>query len=143
MEEGVWGIIAVSVWLGAISAADIKYCRVPVWMLGAGGIEAAVILFCRFGSGAEYGEALWGTVPGILLLAIGLLTGKAGYGDGIVLLLLGMLLGSGKGMLLFGISLFLISVCSLILLTLRKAGKGSRIPYLPFLTVSWLLVVFG
>lgn len=141
MEVSIWVKIGTSVWLALMSAADIRSCRIPVWMLGAGGIGTAVVLLSRFaGNGWDSAGVLWGMIPGIILVAAALATGKVGYGDGIVLLLLGLLLGGGNGMLLFGISLLLISVCSLVLLILKKAGKGSRIPYLPFLTLSWIFI---
>lgn len=78
-------------------------------------------------------------LPGILLLVFAIATQKAGYGDGIVLLLLGMVAGGGKAWLLLGVSLFFVSAASVVLLVLRKAGRNMTIPYLPFLTVSGLL----
>jgi len=67
-------------------------------------------------------------------------TKKAGYGDGIVLLLVGMVSGGGKGLWIFCISLFLISIFSVILLLCHKVRRNSEVPYLPFLTVAWILI---
>ena len=89
----------------------------------------------------EYAQAARGAIPGILILVLGAVTKKTGYGDGIALLLVGMLLRDGKIFLLFGISLFLISVSSLILLVFKKVGRSTKIPYLPFLTAAWLLLM--
>ena len=79
--------------------------------------------------------------PGGLLLVTAYVTKKAGYGDGIVLLLLGMALGGDKSLLIFGLSLLLISVWSLILLVFHKAGRNTKIPYLPFLTAAFFVLI--
>lgn len=130
--------IIIAIWLVVISIMDIKSRRVPIWLLAAGGTVALSAIRCS--NAGECLGVLRGTLPGILLLAVTFFTGRAGYGDGIVLLVLGMVLKE-KGIVLFGSSLFLISIFSIALLMLRKANRNTRIPYLPFLTVSWLLVV--
>ena len=71
---------------------------------------------------------------------IALVTKKAGYGDGIVMLFLGILSGGGVSLMLAVASLFFTAVFSLIMLGLRKVRKDTRIPFLPFLAAAWLVV---
>lgn len=125
-------------WLLAASIMDIRTRRVPVWMLAFGGGLAALAAWRQ---GAAVPEAVMGMLPGVLLLLTALATKKAGYGDGVVLCMFGAVLGREKGMLLFGISLFLLSLYALTLLALRKAGKNTRIPFLPFLAAGWIAVI--
>lgn len=131
--------LIIAIWLLTISILDIKSRRVSAWLLAIGG---AVILLAVFGCSevGEYLGMLKGMLPGILLLAVAFFTGKAGYGDGIVLLVLGAA-SKGKGVVLLGTSLFLISIFSIVLLVLRKANRNTRIPYLPFLAAAWLLTI--
>ena len=132
----------MSVWLCAISILDIRSSRVPVWMLAAGGSAAGLSLVLQCGSNVrEYMDVLKALLPGLLLLTVAFATKKAGYGDGIVMLCVGMILESGQSLLLFGLSLFLISIWSIGLIVFRKAGRDAGIPYLPFLTGAWFLIM--
>ena len=65
----------------------------------------------------------------------------AGYGDGVALLILGMISGAGKSLMIFGFSLFLAAVFSVVMLVLGKAGRNTAIPFLPFLAAAWLAVM--
>lgn len=132
-------IALIAIWLFAISILDVRSRRVPVWLLAFGGVIVALTAR-QCGNVKECFDLLKGMGPGVLLLAAAFVTRKVGYGDGIVLLLLGMM-SEGKGAMLFGTSLFLISVFSILLLALRKAKRDTRIPYLPFLAVAWLITV--
>lgn len=134
----MWIWVSMTGWLLVSSVMDIRTRRLPVWLLAMGsGLSAVAVLYQKSG----YIEVLWGIMPGLLLLAIAFITQKAGYGDGIVLSCLGMVLGGEKGLLLFGISSFLLALCSLVLLVFRKVGRNTGMPYLPFLTVAWIAVI--
>lgn len=134
----MWLTFFTGVWLFSISVMDVRSRRVPVWLLVSGGIPGVVAGVCREGEGFSM---LLGALPGLLLLITAFATKKAGYGDGIALSLLGIAVGSRKSLLLFGVSLFLISICSLVLLVFRKAGRDTGIPFLPFLSAAWLMLL--
>lgn len=127
-------------WLLCLSLFDIRYRRIPVWLLLLGGV---VIL----GSGA-YGcirgenngtELFLGMIPGVLLLLLAVATKKAGWADGVVLMLLGSMLGFRQCVMGTMVSLAIISVFSAVLLALRRVGKGTNIPYVPFLAMGVML----
>lgn len=132
----MWITVLTIVWLFGISIIDIRKCNVPVWMLVPGGLLTGIALVCQQ---ADAGDMLKGMLPGIFLLVTAFATKKAGCGDGIVMLFLGILSGSSRSLLIFGISLSLTAVAALVLLALRKAGKNTRIPFLPFLAAAWLI----
>ena len=134
----MWIRVCMTGWLLGSSVMDIRARRIPVWMLVLGsGLSAAAVLYQKSG----YFDLLRGVMPGLLLLAIAFATKKAGYGDGIVLSCLGMVLGGEKGLLLFGLSSFLLALCSLVLLVFRKVGRSTEIPFLPFLTAAWIVIL--
>ncbi len=134
----MWIMFLTMAWLLGISIMDIRKCNVSVWMLIPGGLLAVTAIVCRQG---DAGDMLKGMLPGVFLLATAFATKKAGHGDGIVMMFLGILSGGGSSLLIFGISLSLAALVSLVLLVLRKAGKNTRIPFLPFLTAAWLITV--
>lgn len=131
--------ILTAVWLLAASFLDIRCRRIPVRLLIFGGmaVAAAVIWRCG-GRPAEYWESLKGCVPGVTLIGMSALTGKVGAADGIAMLFLGLLVGESC-LVIFVFSLLLISIYSGLLLVLRRAGRSTELPYLPFLTAAWLL----
>lgn len=133
----MWILICVTGWLLAASVMDIRTRRVPIWMFVLGGGLTAIVIFYHK---SGYFDILRGTVPGLCLLAIAFVTKKAGYGDGIALSYLGMVLGGEKALLLLGISSFLLALCSLTLLALRKVERNTGMPFLPFLTVAWIII---
>ena len=76
--------------LGGNAWTDLRRQRISI-MLTAGIFLAAVIMRVRYG---EYAALAAGMIPGILLLCLAWLTREAlGYGDGLVEIVLGALLG--------------------------------------------------
>lgn len=134
----MWSIGIVTGWLMVCAVMDMKTRRIPVWMLVLGGVLATWAACCRHGG---FPEAVWGMLPGVFLLLLAFVTHKAGYGDGIVLGCLGMVLGGESSLLLLGISLFLASLCALVLLVMRRVGRNTSLAFVPFLAASWLVVI--
>ena len=140
----MWKEMLTAAWLLPMSAMDIRRRQVPAWMLLLGTAAAVVVLVSEGWSG---GLSVWrickAVIPGIVLLVIAGLTGRAGYADGIVLLLLGLLAGYEICLTASLGGLFLIALCSGVLLALRKVKRDTRMPFLPFLAVGWLAAVCG
>lgn len=136
----MWKFTLTALWLISMSVYDLFEKRVPVWLLAAGGIPAIVTAMYAYMMGAEsLGQIFGGMLPGILLLAVAAVTKKAGWADGIVLLIMGLLADLRECMACFMISLMTMSIVSLLLLVLRKVGKNATLPYIPFLCVGYLL----
>lgn len=137
-ERNMWFVSITAVWLLVISIIDVRKRRVPVWTLAIGGILVLIKCICRNG---EYLDVISGMLPGVFLLLTAFVSQKAGYGDGVALLILGMISGAGKSLMIFGFSLFLAAVFSVVMLVLGKAGRNTAIPFLPFLAAAWLAVM--
>ena len=137
-----------TVWMVWMSVKDVRTFRVPGWLILGGGVLGIVfnLMFTMTKmtdvspEGWAIVRILLGTLPGVFLLLITYITKAVGYGDGLVLIVLGMVVGLQKAVLLLAIALFLAALCSVLLLVLRRVRKNSRLPFLPFLTVGWLLV---
>lgn len=140
----MWRDVLTAGWLLVLSVMDIKKKSVPLWLLCVGAVNTAVILLNEGLSGGIDGWLLCRSLfPGAVFLVTAAATGKAGYGDGIVLLMLGLMSGAKVCLLALTVGLFLIAVFSGALLALRKVKRNSRIPFLPFLTVGWGIAACG
>lgn len=85
-------------------------------------------------------SSLVGTLPGIFLLAVGWATHQeVGYGDGVVLLIIGIYLGFSAGISIFLTALLFIAPVSLFYIACRKAGRKKKLPFIPFLLAGYLL----
>lgn len=140
----MWRDIMTAGWLLVLSVMDIKKRSVPLWLLGIGVVNTAVILLTEgLGGGIDGWRLCRSMFPGAVFLVTAAATGKAGYGDGIVLIMLGLMGGSKACLLALTAGLFLIAVFSGALLALRKVKRNSRIPFLPFLAVGWGIAACG
>lgn len=85
-------------------------------------------------------SCLIGTLPGIFLLTAGWSTRQqVGYGDGIVLLVIGIYLGFSASLSILLTALLLIAPVSLFYIVCRKAGRKKQLPFVPFLFAGYLL----
>ena len=86
-------------------------------------------------------EGLAALVPAMILLMLSWGTGeKIGYGDGLLLLLMGNLLTGTDVWKILSVSICLTFPVSLVLLLSGKASGNTRLPFVPFLFVSACLV---
>lgn len=135
----MWKFVILSLWLGILAMSDLRWKRVPVWMLAVGGIIMTIMSFCQCKWEIKgIPELVWGWVPGALLLLMAVTTKKAGIADGIVLLLLSISLDYRESIVSFILSFLFMSFVSLLLLVLGKVRGNSKLPYLPFLLAGYM-----
>ncbi|MDE5589232.1 MAG: hypothetical protein K2J60_08855 [Acetatifactor sp.] len=140
----MWKEVLTAVWLVPMSIMDTRSKRVPVWMLWIGTVAAiGVLLYDGINGGLNGWQECRALLPGVILLAVAYATGKAGTADGVILMLLGVFMGYEDCVAASLGGLFLIALFSVVLLTLRRVKKDTRIPFVPFLAVGWLIVVCG
>lgn len=126
------------IYLAVASLMDIKTKKVSVRLAVLAGLTAAGMWM--FFSEMEFGEWIFGILPGLCLLLLGKVTGEAiGYGDGAAVIVCGMFLGFRDcvGVLMLG--LFLTCPVSLFLIVCRRATRKSRMPFLPFLLAGYIV----
>ena len=84
-----------------------------------------------------------GATVGIVFFLISKVTReKLGYGDSLILLALGILLGFWEVMILILIA-FLASACfGIIMVCWKKKNKNTSFPFVPFIALSYVLVTF-
>ena len=123
-----------------LSVWDINKKELPGKML-VGGVIAAFI----YGIWNDRGAGLLlGCIPGVLLLLMGFLTKeKVGYGDGIMVLVLGLWLKWPESVLVYFIAQFGVLFWAVALLWLKKAPRELKIPFAPFLTAALFIFKIG
>lgn len=113
---------------------------IELWM--AVGIGLDIYKVCL--GGLAIRGLLCAILPGVCLLLVAYFTGAAGCGDGFAWLIVGFLWDSADCLGAFAMSLILIFVWSIGVLALNRAGKKTRLPFLPFSfagTVLWTVAV--
>ena len=121
------------------SVYDIRYKRLPLWITILG---MAVGGAFRILQGNHWTLLLFGLIPGSLCLLFAKISKEAmGYGDGLIICMMGVSLSMQHliGSCLIGF--VLAGVVALILLVFGKRKGKQEIPLVPFLLVGYLLEV--
>lgn len=132
----MWGLIFLlicSVW-------DLRTQKIPIWLLGAG--AGGTLLFCLFYSEVNFFQMIGGVGIGIVCLLISKVTGEAlGYGDSLLICLLGSYAGFIRTLWTVTAAFGLAGIFSLIFFVGKGRYRENAIPFIPFLTVSYLGVM--
>jgi leader peptidase (prepilin peptidase)/N-methyltransferase len=139
----------ILLYLVALGIFDWKEQKVPVGLLYGGAVVAlglniytCVMDFSNWKWVAA--SALLGVVPGCFMLMAAYVSHKAGYGDGLALINVGLLTNYGTCLALLCFSMLLMTFFSIGMLVLRRVGRNTTLPYLPFLATAYLLgMVWG
>ena len=124
-------------YLGVLALIDARKRMLSGWVLALGGIAAVLCAgYLLLSKTSSFESLLFGAVPGMLLLALAVLTKGIGIGDGLVLLQLCAFLRLESILSAFALSLLIMGAFSLVLLVAKKANKDLRLPYLPFLWIG-------
>ncbi len=131
-------------YLVPISVMDLRKKSVPtVWVVGGCLFASVLVIVDCFPGQVDYADRLLGIIPGLALLGLAKLTGKAGEADGIVLGSMGAVFGWRGTWAAFFFSVQLLFIVSIVLLFLRKKGRDTKIPYFPFLLAGTILSILG
>ncbi|MCL2253027.1 MAG: hypothetical protein FWC09_01160 [Lachnospiraceae bacterium] len=120
---------------------DIKSKKIPLCLIMIFGIVA--VLVSVLGSDFDKWAFLAKMMPGVFLLLISFISNQAiGYGDGLIVLLIGLLTPLHINISLILAAFLLSALASIIVLVLKKGTKNSKLPFVPFLLSAWVLVMF-
>ncbi len=123
-----------------LSALDIKTQRLPDRLLAAGIVVALLQMF--LGISPSFMLSLAGAAVGAAFLWISKLTGEAlGYGDSIVIIILGISVGLWNLLALLMLAFLLAAGCSTVLLAFFDFQKKKTLPFIPFLVGSYVFVI--
>lgn len=133
-----WMVLALLV---ACAICDWKWREIPLYLLIVMSVDVLILAIgC---GGLRLGLRLGGALVGVLFFLIGKCTKEAiGYGDSWLMLLLGVYLGAMQLLQLLLIASVVAGIMSLFFLWKKRWKKTVAIPFVPFLVVGYLGVVF-
>ena len=121
---------------------DIRFRKVPVWLLILGGITGILYQWMQ-GSNDLWLEAGGAGVGIVFLLLSKFTTEGIGYGDSLAILDLGIYLGFWDLLLVLGSAFLLLVVAGVFCLIRRKISRKQAIPFYPFLAAGYLMSVLA
>lgn len=136
--KGNYMTIAVLALTCLCAAYDMQKKEIPIWPVWIGIILAVVVWICRIFTGeAEFTEMIFAVLPGLFLLVIGFFSKeKVGFGDGILLIMIGLMVGFSFCLGILCVGLMSACLYALFLLIFRRAGRGDSFPFVPFLALA-------
>ena len=130
--------VVVMVFLVIGSVSDIRYKRIPIWLVAGFGALAAVLKVVDLLQQSGM-ELLSGVATGVFLIIVSVVTGgQIGIGDGLVFIVLGMYIGSDNVVLLI-IALVLCAVTVGVLFVAKRVKRRDRLPFVPFVLCAYVL----
>lgn len=136
-------LICLAFLLG-ISVYDIYFHRISRTVLVLANLLAVLY---ALGGGARQMELAWtaaGAGAGLLLLGVARLTGEAvGYGDGWLVMALGIYLGFWGLMEVLAAAWMLLAIAAGMCLVRKKWSRRAALPMTPFLTAGFLTMLAG
>ncbi len=127
------------------SYRDIRSREIALLPILACGMISLVKVAWDFYCGvADPVDLLLSLLPGALFLIIALVSREGiGYGDGLLLLSAGPALGFVTAALGATTAVFASGMISGVLLTLRRVGRKTKLPFVPFLAFGMGVMIFA
>lgn len=123
---------------------DIRWKRIPTGLLIFNVLFGAILI-------AVNREVDWrrdwylyavGILIGIILLLTGRFCGGCiGAADGIMTAVIGGMIGYQETLLLLMNAVLAAAVFSILLIAIKKAGRGTAIPFLPFMLLGYIIIL--
>lgn len=128
-------------WLSICSWQDLKKKSISISFI-IGGFVLLFIGSLYLNQVSFISRIAGGGIGGILLGLNPLTKGQIGLGDGIIIGIIGICIGFTSNVSILLVALFLSAVISLILLVFKKVDKKQTIPFVPFILLGYLGVMF-
>lgn len=138
---GQWAdVIICGGYLCILAVIDMRFRKIPIWMLGAG--VGGAVIYQIVWSELPVVLSVAGGATGIVFLLCSKVTREAlGFGDGILILALGIYLGFWKVISLLTIAFTLAAGFAMVVLVFKKFHRKAIFPFVPFLCTGYFLVL--
>lgn len=138
----MWIEILMFVFLGICAVYDGLEREIPLAVVWLGIIAAVVLHIQGLAGDGTFMSAVLSVIPGVMFWLLGFISGeKVGYGDGWLLVMIGLFMGLWKCFLILMIGLVSGSLVVLTLLVFKKVSRDYRLPFAPFLLFGMGVVV--
>ncbi len=133
-------LLTTVLFLSVLSVSDIRTKTIPGWAGPAYCIAAGILHIIR--ADLPVLQLFAGLIPGtILLLLSWVFSPSIGAGDALAVLACGCALGLEKEFAALTFALVICAVFGTILLIRKKAKRSDFLPFLPFLTLSHIVML--
>lgn len=127
-------LVGLAVW-------DIRYRQMPLWVLLL--ILAASVICKGIVRDVSFTLAVMGGAVGLCFMGISAATNESfGYADSILIFILGIYMGVWNVLYLLAMAFLLAAVYAGIKLSLHRFGRKVSIPFIPFLALGYMGVMF-
>lgn len=139
----IWVVLGVYLAIGSIY--DKKSLLLPDWFLWMGCLVGTVWVIYEIIVGqTSWRQWITACLPGILWIILAFTTREQmGYGDGVVLLVIGSLTDATITMILLLVGLGLACVLGVLLLVSKRGNRKTELPFVPMLFLSYIMVMGG
>ena len=132
----------VLILLAVASVIDWRKREIPITLLFI--MSAGITIFAIYCKDITIWYRLAGGALGMMLFVVSTVTKEAiGYGDSWLILLLGVQLGILRVLQLLFAASILAVIFAVFYLWVRKWNRDATLPFVPFLTIAYLGVMFG
>lgn len=134
--------VLIGIMLLLCGLSDIKTKHIPIKIT----ILCIILLFILmpFQRNISIINSLLGAFVGVVMIGISKVSrGQVGIGDGIILTITGFGIGLWNNLTLLIYALFCISIVAMILLALKKISRKKTLPFVPFLFIGYIGVLFA
>ena len=129
--------IIFAVYMVILAVMDIKWKQLPLKLLLSGGFIVAAGILC----GREIPAVILaaGGAVGVFFLIISRISGEAfGYGDSILILIMGIFVGFWDILYLLMAAFSMAAIFSVFLMIRRRFNRKSSFPFVPFLAAAYI-----
>lgn len=138
---GKW-IVLVFLCVGALW--DAKKKAVPKIFLLIWGMVSVIYFILEIFNGQNILGMLVGIIPGVVALVLSVISREQiGFGDGLILLCVGCIQDIKEVLCMLFFSFVFLTITLMLLLVIRRVGRASRVPFVPFMFIGQLITVFG
>lgn len=138
---GKW-IVLVFLFVGALW--DAKKKAVPIIFLLIWGMVSVIYFILEIFNGQNILGMLVGIIPGVVALVLSVISREQiGFGDGLILLCVGCIQDIKEVLCMLFFSFVFLTITLMFLLVIRRVGRASRVPFVPFMFIGQLITVFG
>lgn len=129
--------------LAVCAVFDGRKKEIPLMVVWVGMALAALLRITGTRGESGWPALLLSLLPGTAFWGISWITGeKVGYGDGWMLMMIGLFTGLGQCFLILLVGLMVESVVALVLLAAGKTAMDRTVPFAPFLLLGMGVVVW-
>lgn len=138
-------VVLVLVLLVIASIEDIRKREISgTVLLGLAGVSLVCSVLSVYRGHSTFSDVAMSLLPGAVVILLAWITREGiGYGDGLLLIAMGPVIGLRGIVMGLVIAFFAGGVLSIILMIFKKVGKRYSFPFVPFMTIGMVVSCFA